>query len=152
MRIRILALALLCAVFIPACDGNPIRPEDLAGSYSLVSSGEDGQQRELLSASESCDEWLVFGTLGLGEDATYSLLLELEIDCTRGGGEVVEDERSSAGTFTVSGRTLTLTAESGTLPAEELSGFVRDGSIEIIVPDLAAAGDLKLVFEQFFAQ
>ncbi|MGH7544766.1 MAG: hypothetical protein ACREKI_01125 [Gemmatimonadota bacterium] len=147
MRIPGITCSLLCALLVAACDGDPIGPEDLAGHYTLVSSGEDGQQRELLRASESCDEWLVFGTLDLAEDASYSLVLELENDCTRGGGGVTEEERTSAGTFHVSGLTLTLAAESGTL-FDEIGGFLRAGAVELIVPDLAAAGDLTLVFEQ----
>lgn len=152
MRIPGITCSLLCALLVAACDGDPIGPEDLAGHYSLISSGEDGQQRELLRASENCDEWLVFGTLDLAEDATYSLALELENDCTRGGGGVTEEERTSAGSFQVSGITLTFDADGGSLAAEEFTGSIAPDGVEIVVPDLHVAGDLSLLFMEIFAQ
>lgn len=145
MRMRFLGGPLLLAFLVAGCIEDPIRPEALPGQYSLVTAG-DLDLPQVLAASAACDEWLVAGTLTLNAGGTYALALQIQTDCRRSGGPLTNGERTSSGTWGADGRDVTLTAGSGSLSAERLSGSRVTSGILLVVPDLSVAGDLTLRF------
>jgi hypothetical protein len=144
MRFLTLGFSALCLIATLACGDDPIKPEDLVGRYEVVSAN-GGPLPNVLRASASCDELLVGGTLHLQSDGSYSLQLDLEEDCTRGGGGIQEDQRSFGGLYTLDGQGLTFTVDSGPTSADSFSGSTSTSSIDLIIAtDLAATGSLAL--------
>lgn len=144
MRFLMLGFSALCLMTALACGDDPIKPEDLVGQYELVSA-DGGPLPSVLKASASCDELLVGGTLHMQTDGSYLLHLDLEEDCTRGGGGTQEDQRSFEGLYTLDGQDLTFTVDSGPTSADSFSGSTSTSAIDLVIAtDLAATGSLEL--------
>jgi hypothetical protein len=108
MKAASILLSLPAVVMLAAC-GESFTPGELAGTYGLVS--VEGTSPPFIEvATTECDQSIVDGVLELGADASHSLTLSIQLDCTRGSGQVDPTERVYAGTFTVDGNRLVLTS------------------------------------------
>jgi|SRR5882672_6683512 len=138
---------LMASPFVGACV-EPFTPADIAGSYTLAA--EDGQSLpRLLSATVSCDLFLVGGALKLQADQSFVLDLAETIDCSRSAGPVQDAGRTYPGTFNLRGHEIDFTSprlgqDPITFHGAELGGIV---AIVIVNADISAWGRLKPAFE-----
>jgi hypothetical protein len=154
--LRSLRLGLPAGMLLAAaCGEDPLQPEDMLGSYSLVQA-QSQPLPTLVSATDSCDTWLSAGDLSLDSyvgGLVFALTLEGELDCTRGGG-------ASVGWFTgplvgpweLDGTTFTFrTSIPSADSLEELTfeGFVSGSRVEVTIPgrEIASVDTLRLTFE-----
>lgn len=108
MKAASILLTLPVVVMLAGC-GESFTPGELAGTYGLAS--VEGTSPPFIEvATTECDQSIVDGVLELGADASHSLTLSIQLDCTRGSGQVDLTERVYAGTFTVDGDRLVLTS------------------------------------------
>lgn len=108
MKAASILLSLPAVVMLAGC-GESFTPGELAGTYGLAS--VEGTSPPFIEvATTECDQSIVDGILELGADASHSLTLSIQLDCTRGSGQVDLTERVYAGTFTVDGDRLVLTS------------------------------------------
>ena len=99
MRVAWLLPGLWVVVLLTGC-GESFTPGELAGTYALAA--VEGQPPPHLEvATTECDQQIVGGLLVLRADETHGLNLSIELDCSRGGGQVGIVERSYSGTFSV---------------------------------------------------
>jgi hypothetical protein len=108
MKAASILLSLPAVGMLAGC-GESFTPGELAGTYGLAS--VEGTSPPFIEvATTECDQSIVDGILELGADASHSLTLSIQLDCTRGSGQVDLTERVYAGTFTVDGDRLVLTS------------------------------------------
>jgi hypothetical protein len=137
------SLSLLAAV---ACGDTPIGPQTLAGQYELAGA-EAVPLPVILQASESCEDRLVGGVLTIDSSGGFTLLLNLEEDCTRGGGGIQQRQQVDTGSFTLEDGTLTFAVESSSTSRETITGVVVSADhIRVTVTDLDVTGHLDLAF------
>lgn len=138
---------LVPALALGACDDGPITPEEIAGDYALVQA-YDTALPVIVRASESCDTYLVDGTLSLESNGSFTLILDQEEDCSRAGGSTLPEQRSYGGSFALNGASLTFAWDAG--GEAPFAGSVDDGRVTVDVtdPGASAAGSLPLTFER----
>ncbi|SRR6266571_2002526 len=151
MRAAVSLAVILAGPVVAACD-DPLTPADIAGDYTLLR--EDGQDLpRLLSATVTCDVFLVGGTLVLHADKSFALDLNQQIDCSRSGGPVQVAGRTYPGTFTLSGNTIDFTSPRLGQQPITFSGTVSGGTVSLLIidPDVSAWGQLKPTLERLIA-
>ena len=134
MKRPILLEGLFSAVLAIGC-GDPLSVEELAGTYQLTAM-DARSLPQLLSATVECDEWVQVGNLTLQPSGEFMLVVQGELDCTRGGGQVQMIGWEYPGSYSVVGRTLQFV--SPLFPSGELhfTGTVELLNTRILVTDL----------------
>jgi len=131
--------------------GDTLAPSDVAGDYTLV--GQDGRNLpQLLSATLTCDVFLTGGSLALsGAPSAFILLLNGNMDCSRGGGPIQPMGWSYSGTFTLEGRRIEFTSPQVGGGAVSFSGEVLfNNAINVLItdPTLSASGYVRANFQR----
>lgn len=119
-------------VMLASC-GESYTPGELAGSYGLTAI-ESRAPPYLELATVECDQWIVGGILILHPDASHDLNLSIELDCTRGGGQVSVQERSYGGTFSVDDDRLEFSSPQPVGGPTVFGGRVRGEVVDVALP------------------
>ncbi len=85
----------------------------------------------MVSATHSCDELVLRGSLYLGDNALFDLSVTQAQDCTRTGGSVDTFTTTTSGGFTVDGTRLVL-HPSGT--GIQLTGTTSSATVDLQLP------------------
>jgi hypothetical protein len=123
---------LAVSVLLAGC-GDSFTPGELAGVYRL-SSVEGTTPPYIERATTECDQSIVDGLLVLTAEGTHDLSLSVELDCTRGGGDVSIQERTYAGTFTVNDDDLEFTAPGSAVGDVVFGGRAGETSVAVDLP------------------
>ncbi len=131
---RRFALAWLLALVAGACGGT--EPIELADSY-VLSTVEGGSPPRLVAASVECDVLVGGGSLTFGPAEQFELTLEVETDCSRGGGESPDNSTYGyVGTADVDGRRVVFNTATGLGPVVFEGQATGAGRLETVVPGL----------------
>ena len=125
-------IAILLAISSGCTDS--LGPAELVGNYALARVN-NAPPPQLVSATITCDLFLIGGRLELRTSDWSGLILDTEEDCTRGGGIIALDSLRYLGTFRLSGGTLifeTLRSINDTL---RFTGSVTLGTVTLSVSD-----------------
>jgi hypothetical protein len=150
MRAAVLSALLIALPFVASC-GDPLKPDDLRGDYTLVS--QDGRALpQLLSATLSCDVSLTGGLLTFSASGSdFTLDLTGSMDCSRGGGPVQVVGWTYPGSYAIDGRRIEFTSPIFGGGAVTFSGTVLlNKTINVVLDDFSssASGDLKPTFQR----
>lgn len=144
-RLGLLACTLVLAGFAGACDSDSTGPEEITGSYQVVSVAGQSIPVTLIEQEEpgvgTIGVVLSAGTLTLSADQSYSLMLTAQ--GTVNGDVVSENTEPQSGTFEVSGSTITFTDPE----AGEVTGTIA-GSEITVTETIEDAGTIDLVFRK----
>ncbi len=146
---RIASVVLSIAVGAAACGES--EPVELAGAYTLASV-EGRSPPQLVGATTECDVNLVGGRILFGpnelglEDGQFDLGLDLETDCSRGGGGTSEETVGYTGTVAVDNRDVTFQAANAGGPLSFEGRVAPGGELSVTVPGLVPVGDVAVAF------
>ena len=127
---RFSVMALLFVLF--ASCSETTGPSDVAGYYVLTAV-DSSQVPHLVSATVSCDEFVLRGDLHLASNGTFELPITQSQDCSRAGGTVDTFTTTTSGAFSVNRGHLALhPAGTGIL----LSAQVAGGAVDLQLPEL----------------
>jgi hypothetical protein len=134
MTVAWLVPSLSVVVLLTGC-GESFTPGELAGTYVLAAvEGQPPPHLEL--ATIECDQQIVGGLLVLQADETHSLNLSIELDCSRGGGQVSVAERSYSGTFSVDEDRLEFTSPQPGGADLVFRGRARESVVDVALPSM----------------
>ena len=111
-------------------------PGKVAGPYVLTAVDSLGVPRTV-SATHSCDELVLRGSLYLGDNALFDLSVTQAQDCTRTGGSIDTFTTTTSGGFTIDGTHLVL-HPSGT--GIQLTGTTSSATVDLQLPQLPLLG------------
>jgi hypothetical protein len=134
---------------LAGCGNDSFTPGELAGVYQL-STVEGTRPPYIELATTECDQKIVDGLLILGAEGTHELNLSVQLDCTRGGGDVSVQQRTYAGTFTVNDEELEFVARGSAVGDVVFAGRAGETSVAVDLPATAVEVDpvLQLRFEK----
>ncbi len=111
-------------------------PGKVAGPYVLTAVDSLGVPR-VVSATNSCDQLVLRGSLYLGDNTLFDLSVTQAQDCIRAGGSVDTFTTTTSGGFTVDGTRLVL-HPSGT--GIQLTGTTSSATVDLQLPQLPLLG------------
>jgi hypothetical protein len=110
-------------------------PEDPVHTYTLTAI--DGRSLpQLLTATTSCDETLLRGTLVLTSEGTHSLALDTMVDCSRVGGVITPAARAFAGAYEFHNGIITFHDDSRATSSNVWTGTLHGATLRVVLPPL----------------
>jgi hypothetical protein len=125
------ATAFACGLLIGCGDANG--PKALTGSF-MLRTVNGSSIPAWVAASDTCDVFLMQGTLAMRDAGTFDLGLGLRVDCSGGGGGTTDQVLALEGAYSQQGQILSFVPTSAMPFAAQISGDVLTASLPAIAP------------------